>query len=192
MPNDNNKLSIFTLVFLVIVVLTLIVLTDHMINASPIPPHNGVCIEETQDLCEVKKAIELFCEWKGTTAKALFEKRSVTLQDLSESILEVAQWHRIDPMVLVALSGRESLYDPKATHDQGRGCGILGIRHDFKNRPTCKQLLQVEYSLQWTAVWLAKSRDKNNGWIDLSRWNGKDYELRVWRDVDRLNREVRK
>ena len=109
---------------------------------------------------------------------------------LAEAVLLAADAHGIDPLVLLAIAWRESRFDPAARGDAHLGgrtlsCGITQVRIDIRGRPTCEELADVAFALDWTADHLMRG-DR----MRLERWNGDAYALRVFGDVDRIRREV--
>jgi hypothetical protein len=138
----------------------------------------------------IERAISLYCAWKGSSLTRVFQNYSYTALELAEIIRDTASRHKLDPFLLVAMAGRESVFDSTASHDTGRGCGMMGIRTDYEGRPSCEWLLVPANSLEWAAKRLRESATQHGGVIHLRDWNGGQYEVRIWRDVDRLHRSV--
>ena len=109
--------------------------------------------------------------------------------ELASVILMAADRHDVDPLLLVAIAWRESRFraNAKGDHRDGRirSCGMTQIRVDFPGRPSCDELMDVEAAVLWSAEHLAGAR-REDGTLVLARWNGRDYENRVWRDVDAM------
>lgn len=115
-------------------------------------------------------------------------------QDWAEFIVDNAAAHSIDPLLLTAIVWNESKFKVGSLGDhrggKARSCGPTQVRTDFKGRPTCNQLLDPDFALGWTAEHVAKFAEKCNGRICLKRYNGGDYEVRVWRDTDLMRRSI--
>ena len=106
----------------------------------------------------------------------------------AEAILKASDAYRIDPLAMVAISWRETRFDVTALGDSKEGtsilsCGPTQVRVDFPGRPSCEQLQDAEFAMNWTAKKLDGMRDEF-GRIRLTGWNGgRQYEIEVSRDV---------
>ena len=115
---------------------------------------------------------------------------------IADIALNVGPKYDVAPELLVAVAWHESRWCPDARHDQGRGCGLTGVRTDFDSRPSCKWLLDPANSFEWTARKLDAFRN-DEGKIVLSRYNGggvgaQQYERDVWRTTEQLLRVSRR
>lgn len=137
----------------------------------------------------VRRAMEALALTEHTTVERLTKDPDA----IARSIVEHADAYKIDPFVLVAIAWSESRFRTDAKGDmlggEYRSCGITQIRTDFKGRPTCEQLMDPHFALGWTASHLSATAS-TNGYLRLNRYNGGDYEVRIWRKVDWLRREV--
>ena len=117
-----------------------------------------------------------------------------SLEDWATIIVNAADKHKVDPLLLTAITWRESQFLAGTLGDHKRGkarsCGPTQVRIDFKGRPTCKQLLDTEFALDWTAKFVASFPSKCGGCTCLNHYNGGKYEVAVWRDVDLMRRSL--
>lgn len=115
-------------------------------------------------------------------------------QDWAEFIVDNAAAHAIDPLLLTAIVWKESKFKVGSLGDhrggKARSCGPTQVRIDYKGRPSCQQLLDPDFALGWTARHLASFTGKCGGRICLKRYNGGDYEVKVWRDTDLMRRSI--
>jgi len=115
---------------------------------------------------------------------------------LAGLILNNATRHGIDPFLLTAIAWQESKFNWRSEgdfkHGKPRSCGMTAVMTTFRGRPNCKQLKDANYALGWTAQHLSTFPRYCKGLTCLSRYNGGDYEVRVWRLVDLMHRGVLK
>lgn len=96
---------------------------------------------------------------------------------VADAIVHAARKHNIDPMLLVAISWKESKFRVKAYGDHLKGkprsCGPTQIRVTVPNRPTCEQLVESPYfAFDWTAGFLQTFPRRKGGGLDMVGWNG--------------------
>jgi len=121
------------------------------------------------------------------------QKWGLTVESLAEMALRHAEAHGLDPLLLVTIAWKESRFIPTKEGDHRKGkprsCGITGVRTDYPGRPTCVELKNPDFALGWTAAFLAATK-KSDGQINISKYNGGQYEALVWRTVDWLRRNT--
>lgn len=121
------------------------------------------------------------------------QKWGLTVESLAEMTLRHAEAHGLDPLLLVAIAWKESRFIPTKEGDHRKGrprsCGITGVRTDYPGRPTCAELKNPDFALGWTATFLAATK-KADGQLNLSKYNGGQYEALVWRTVDWLRSSI--
>ena len=117
-----------------------------------------------------------------------------TAEDWAGFIVDRAEENGLDPLVLVSIVWKESRFSAWVEGDRKKGrarsCGATGVRTDYKGRPTCKQLMDPNFAIGWTAQHLAKFPGACDGDLCLSRYNGGKYEVRVWRTTDWMRRQL--
>lgn len=140
----------------------------------------------------VVRAMDVLARTEGCracTAWGLTGRWGASPTVMAEAILLAADAHGVDPLDLVAISWRESRFDPRARGDTHLGdlvlsCGPTQVRVDFPGRPGCDSLADPEFAFDWTARRLASLRGRD-GRLRLYRWNGSErYEVEVRRDVE--------
>jgi soluble lytic murein transglycosylase-like protein len=140
------------------------------------------------EVVRVMRAMEILAATENTTT----DKLMLDPERVAEAFVTHASEHNLDPLLLVAIAWSESRFraDAKGDHLGGapRSCGMTQVRTDFKGRPTCEALLDPDFAISWTAQYLVDTSQK--GKLQLNRYNGGDYEVRIWRKVDWLKREL--
>jgi len=119
-------------------------------------------------------------------------EQSYTARDIARIILDHAESNDIDPLVLTAIVWKESKFRVRTFGDykngKPRSCGMTQVMTTFRGRPECKELLDPYFAIGWTAEHLAKFPGWCKGWMCLRKYNGGDYEVKVWRIADRMRR----
>ena len=117
-----------------------------------------------------------------------------TAYDLARIIQYHADENDVDPLVLTAIAWKESRFRIKNFGDYRRGkpisCGWTQIRTDYKGRPTCKSLMDPFVAMGWTAKHIAKFPKWCKGKMCLRKYNGGDYEVKIWRTADQMRRAI--
>ena len=148
--------------------------------------------ELTQE--QVGQAMEVLAATENTTLTRLLARWGQGDPEVLAGLFwDIARQHKIDPLLLVSIAWKESRFKAASEGDfkrkRPRSCGMTGIRTDFKGRPTCEQVKDPAFALNWTAAHLASFPARCEGAMCLSRYNGgKKYEIEVWRLVDQMRR----
>jgi len=144
---------------------------------------------------EVRQMMQILARGEHYSLDTLVRKHWKTDPDLLvRIILEEADRHDLDPLLLVALAWKESRFNPKARGDKKGevrvSCGWTQVRTDFKDRPTCEKLMNPRVAMAWTAKRLARTKKLCGGEVCLAYYNGGRYESKVWRLADRVRRAL--
>lgn len=123
------------------------------------------------------------------TDKTTPEKLMADPRKVAQIIVDQATAARVDPLLLTTIAWTETRFRTNLKGDHGRSCGITQVRTDFKGRPTCEQLLDPAVAFAWTATHLNEISD-TGGKIQLDHYNAGKYEVRIWRTVDWLRRQL--
>jgi len=138
---------------------------------------------------QVLRAMSLLAESENTTPEKLMPDPAA----VARAVQDQAEEKQLDPLLLLAIAWTETRFKVNMKGDylngKPRSCGITQVRTDFHGRPTCNQLLDPAFALGWTANQLNLIAD-DAGRVRLNRYNGGDYEVRVWRLVDWLRRQT--
>ena len=148
-------------------------------------------------LQQVHKAMQAIAttKWPHDLDKLMRRwKQPYTSWDFARFFLKHADANGLDPLVLVAITWKESKFKAivKGDHLRGkaRSCGCTQVRTDIKGRPKCAQLLDPDFAIGWTAKHLARFPGLCKGVLCLNKYNRGEYEVKIWRTVDFMRRAL--
>jgi len=158
---------------------------------------DAACPPTDKDVDYVLGAMRELASLDGPEAFNIIEtKWRVDTKTLSRLIVLEAKRKRLDPLLLTTMAWIETRFNPKAVSDfvnrpqEGKNCGLLQVRTDLPNRPTCEKMQRPEDNLAWATDHLRDLAALCNGEICLVKYNAGDYETRVWRKLDWLRRQM--
>lgn len=157
--------------------------------------NSDICVCKDYELIRTLKAMSIVAEGEGGLDR-IASKFHFDPSNLASLILEKSKQYKIDPELLVVMAWKESRFNAQATNGykerpkEGLNCGLLQVRTDINNRPTCEQMKNPVKNLEWACRELSRIRTSNNGILKLSQYNGKRYEVQVWREYYKLKERL--